>query len=82
MPKIKTRATVGSDGMVHLDVPIGEDHAGEEVEVTVEPTRAGGWRRLSQEEYRRRVLDLAGCIDAPTFERPPQGDYEAREPLG
>ena len=24
---------------------------------------------------------FAGCIDDPAFERPPQGEYETREPL-
>ena len=70
MNRIKTRATVGADGMVHLDLNVGEEHVGEEVEVTVEATKAT--LSVSHEEYQAMLDELHGCIDDPTFEAPPR----------
>lgn len=82
MPMIKSRATVGPDGMVRLDLSVGAEHAGEEVEVTVEPAsergerRASsvqyppGWKKMTQEEWVRHIESTAGTIDDPTFVRP------------
>ncbi len=81
MLKFKTRATVGSDGMVHLDLPFGPDHVGVEVEITIKSATEADWRILSQEEYRDRILRLAGSVDDPAFERPVQGVHDDREPL-
>lgn len=37
MNRMVVKSTVGSDGMLHLDVPIGMESANQEVQVTVEP---------------------------------------------
>lgn len=68
MSMIRTKATVDSDGMVHLDVPVGKEHVGREVEVTVETTTANNQRERSLSEHAARVEELAGCIDDPTFD--------------
>jgi len=67
-----------STGTVHLDVGVGAPHR--KVEVVV------SWDESSPEEG---PLDGGwpvgwfeanfGCIDDPTFARPAQGDFEARE---
>lgn len=79
MNRIVVTTTVGSDGNLHLDLPLGAGEAGKEVQVTVEPIAAK--KPMTQEEWRASVLATAGSISDPTFERPPQGEFEQREPL-
>jgi hypothetical protein len=70
---IITHAKVGADG--NVVVPVGRNEAGREVTVTITPAS----RAVSQEEYQRIVRQTAGSV--PDLERPPQGEYEKREPL-
>lgn len=90
---IKSRTTVGPDGMVRLDLAVGAEHAGEEVEVTVEPARErgerrapsvqypAGYREMTPEEWRRFIEETAGSIDDPTFVRPPSLPLRDRGPM-
>jgi hypothetical protein len=73
------RSTVSDDGVLHLDVPVGAEEANREVQVTVESLRPG--KAMTQEEWREFVLATGGSITDPTFERPPQGVVEQRDPL-
>ena len=68
---------VGPDGVLHLTLPL--DAAGQEVRVTIEPVTPK--REMTPDEWRTFVLSTAGSIGDPTFERPPQGELEEREPL-
>jgi hypothetical protein len=79
MNRIVVTTTVGNDGNLHLDLPLGADEAGKEVQVTVEPIAAD--KLPTQEEWRAFVVATAGSVTDPTFERPPQGEFEEREPL-
>ncbi|MDZ4683883.1 MAG: hypothetical protein SH850_02265 [Planctomycetaceae bacterium] len=78
MNRMVVKSTVGSDGVLHLDLPMGPDEANAEVQVTVEPVAN---QPMTPKEWRAWVQSLAGSVTDPTFERPPQGEYEAREPL-
>jgi hypothetical protein len=77
MTRIVIESRVGGDGVLHLTLPLGLSEAGQEVRVTVEslspPDR-------SAEAWRQAVLATAGQWQGE-FERPPQGEYEQREPL-
>ena len=75
MKAFETTARVGPDG--NVVVPIGIADAGEEVLVTVTPAP----KKMTQEEWRAFVSRTAGSITDPTFQRPPQGDFEERESL-
>ena len=77
MSPIVLTSKVGSDGILHLTLPLGAAEANQEVNITVEPLR----QNLSQEEWRRRVLSTAGTIPDPTFVRHEQGNYEERTEL-
>ena len=47
MNRIVLTAKVSSDGSVRLDVPVGADEAGSDVQITVEPIALAGKRALS-----------------------------------
>jgi hypothetical protein len=79
MRRVVMRSTVSADGILHLTVPVGPEEAHKEVQVTVEPVNRQ--QPMTQEEWHAFVLATAGSISDPTFERPPQGDYEERESL-
>jgi hypothetical protein len=76
MNRVVVKSRVGGDGILHLMVTLGAAEAGREVKVTVEPV--GGV--MSQEEWRERVLALAGQWQGD-WERPEQGEYEERARL-
>ncbi len=65
---------VGADGT--LTLPLGEANANKLVRVTVDTLP-----EMTREEWLRFIEATAGKIDDPTFERPPQGEYEQRDPL-
>lgn len=69
-------ARVGSDGVLH--VPLGEAEANREVKVTIEP--AAPKKALTQAEYAAWVESMAGSWQGD-FQRPPQGEFEERDPL-
>ena len=79
MTRLVVQAKVGSDGILHLALPVGLAEAEQLVRVTVEPA---GSKRFSPDEWRNFVQSTAGSIDDPTFERGAQGAYEQRERLG
>ena len=78
MNRLVVHSRVGADGVLHLSVPVGEADADKEVTVTIDPAAP---RTMTQEEWRQFVLSTAGSITDPTFQRPPQGEYERREEL-
>ncbi len=77
MTRIIITSKVGSDGVLHLTLPLEPAAAGQDVRVTVEPVVP---RVPTPEEWRQAVLATAGRWQGE-FERPPQGEYEEREPL-
>lgn len=79
MNRIVVNSRVSSDGILHLSVPMGLEEADKEVQVTVE--RSDARKSMTQEEWRAWVDSMAGTWQGD-FERPPQGEYEEREPLG
>jgi len=78
MNRMVVKSIVGSDGVLHLDLPIGPTEANVEVQVTVEPVAK---QAMTTEAWRLWVQSMAGSVDDPLFERPAQGEYEIREPL-
>lgn len=77
MTRLIIQSRVGPDGVLHLDVPLGQSEANREVQVIVEPSARPG---LTQEEWRDFIQRTAGSWQGP-FERPPQGEYEKRDEL-
>jgi hypothetical protein len=80
MNRMVLHSRIGSDGVLHITVPIGTEDADREVQVTIDPVSIGP-PNLTQEEWRDFVLRTAGSITDPSFERHEQGEYEQREEL-
>ena len=77
MTPIVLTSKVGPDGVLHLALPLTA--ADRDVRVTVELVLPK--KEMTPEEWRAFILSTAGSIPDPTFERPPQGELEEREPL-
>ena len=77
MSNIVVNSVIGPDGTLHLDVPIGIEHANQPVRVVIEAAR----KPLTRAEWAAFVRSMAGSITDSTFERPPQLPLEARESL-
>jgi len=70
---------VDADGVVRCALELGEEYANKFVRVTLESVGPPSEEApLSDEEWAKRVKDLAGKWQGD-FERPPQGEYEQRE---
>ena len=80
MDRMVLHSRVGSDGVLHISVPIGQEEADRDVQVTIDPVRVGP-PVMTQEEWRDFVLKTAGSITDPSFVRHEQGEYERREEL-
>ena len=74
------KSKVGSDGVLHLSLPVGLADAGEDVQVTVESYGPLPDKSQTPEVWRSWVQEMAGSWRGD-FERPPQDDYEERESL-
>jgi hypothetical protein len=79
MNRVVVNSKVGSDGVLHLALPVGVEEADKEVRITVEPIPPTA--RMTQEEWAAWVESMAGSISDPTFERPPQPGLEERDPF-
>ncbi len=65
MNRIVVRSRVGSDGMLHLTLPVGAGDAGEEVQVTVESFHSRSERPVLPTNGRRGSVNwriLAGRL--------------------
>jgi hypothetical protein len=67
---------VGSDGVLHLAIPVGEADADRNVRVTIEPTDLPD----DKQSYPEWLRTIAGKWQGE-FARPPNGQLEEREPL-
>ena len=77
MEPITVNSKVGADGVLHLELPLGLETANRPVQVTVQPLPVGP---ANQQEWQRFLAETAGAWQGE-FERPPQGDWELRDPL-
>jgi hypothetical protein len=75
MSNIVVESVIGPDGTLHLDVPIGIECANQPVRVVIEAAR----KLMTRTEWGAFVRSMAGSINDPTFERPPQLPLGARE---
>jgi hypothetical protein len=80
MHRVVVQSRVGSDGILHIDIPIGKEDADREVQVTVDPVPTGP-SPMTQQEWQQFVMETAGSITDPSFVRHEQGEYEEREDL-
>jgi hypothetical protein len=80
MHRLVVQSRVGSDGVLHIDIPMGKEVADREVQVTIDPLQKS-LAPMTQDEWRQFVMETAGSITDPSFVRHEQGEYEQREAL-
>ncbi len=78
MNRMIIKSRIGTDGVLHMTVPMSAADANREVQVTIEPV---GSAAMTLGEWRNFVHATAGSITDPTFVRHEQGAYEHREEL-
>jgi len=78
MKQIIVKKRLDRGGVLELRLPLGEEEAGREVRVTVEPLDTR--RAISLEEWRAGILATAGTWQGD-FDSSPLGTLEEREPL-
>jgi hypothetical protein len=76
MNRVEVDATVGADGVLRLEISLDPTEAGREVRVTIQPLTP----KMTVEEWHAFIYRTAGSWQGD-FERPPQGEYEERDPL-
>lgn len=72
----RLRTKLNSDGVLRLDLPLGEESANRELEVTIELLPPA----MTQEEWKAWVEKMAGTWEGD-FSRPEKGEYEVRDSL-
>ena len=78
MTTIQTKSHVGSDGLLHLSLPVDVKDMDLDVTVIVHPSIKPLRSFATQEEWERFVKETAGSIDDPTFRRHDQGELLER----
>ena len=77
MNRLVVKSKVGSDGVLHLALPLGVEEADKEVQITVD--LATPEKEMTPEEWEPWVDATAGSITDPTFIRHPQPKLEERD---
>lgn len=77
MKRTRLRTKLDSDGVLRLDLPLGEEAANREVEVTIELLKPA----KTEEERKAWVKRMAGSLSDCGFERHLQGEHQERDPL-
>ncbi len=80
METIRVHSKSGSDGVLHLEIPVGAANAEFEVEIGLHPKKSEGTspKTFSQTWLPGVIEKTAGSIQDETFFRHSQGEYENR----
>ncbi len=79
MQNITLRSHVGSDGILHLDVPVGLTDADLEVTVTIQPVTPPKAKMPEELGYPAGFFErTAGCFQDEPLVRYPQGELQER----
>lgn len=81
MQSIKVNSHVGSDGILHLDLPVNVKNAELEVVVTVENVNYNPKKSEKLDWSPEFFVKTAGAWQGNTLEREAQGEYDNREEL-
>jgi hypothetical protein len=70
MTLLELQTRVGADGVLHLAIPLGGGEANQEVTVTIKTPSPVFNPNVSPEQWRKKMLEIAGSISDPTFAAP------------
>ena len=79
MNRIQLEQTVGSGGILRVDLPLGMEEAGQNVLITIEPSTPRGPSQPA-ESWKAGILATAGSWKG-NFVNEPIGPLEDRNPL-
>jgi hypothetical protein len=79
MHRLVVQSRVGSDGVLHIDIPMGKEVADQEVQVTIDPVQRKS-SSMTQEEWRQFVMETAGSWQGDLV-RPEPLEYEQRDEM-
>ena len=82
MTTIQTKSHVGSDGLLHLSLPVDVKDMDLDVTVIVHPSLRGETTFVTHEEWLQFIKATAGAWQGEPFERPDQGEFEKRDEWG
>ena len=69
--------TVGSDGVLAVQLPMGAEAANRQVKVTVEPVEKAAPQVSGEEAWQKFISETAGRWQGE-LKRPPQGSFEVK----
>lgn len=78
MNQVILNSRVGADGVLRVTLPLGQADADREVQVIVSPMTPT--TPMTKDEWKTWVESMAGSWQGE-FERPPQGEFEERDPF-
>jgi hypothetical protein len=81
MQNIKLHSRVGSDGILHLEVPIEITDSEIEITIIVKPVYSQTETTKKSNWSPRFFKQTAGAWEGGQLKREPQGEYESREEL-
>lgn len=73
MQTLRVTERTGKDGVLQVSIPLGTPEADFEVVLVVQPKSEPSPTAPEGRGWPAGYFDLAGSIDDPSFERPPQG---------
>lgn len=79
MHRLVVQSRVGSDGVLHIDIPMGKEVADEDVQITIDPVHKTS-ASMTQEEWRQFVMETAGSWQGDLV-RPEPLEYEQRDEM-
>jgi hypothetical protein len=80
MTRLVLHSRVGSDGVLHVTVPLGEQHAGRVVQVTIDPAGVGT-SSMTYEQVQALFRALPCIVPGASFGGASRGESERREDL-
>lgn len=78
METVKLQSRVGKDGILKLEVPVNMTDTDLEVLLVVQPIET---EQTGRDKWLDFLEQTAGILGDDPMARPPQGDYEVREPV-
>jgi hypothetical protein len=78
---IHFQSRVGDDGVLNVQLNLGQAEAKKEVKITIEPVSSSAEQQPEAMSWSEFVERTYGSCDGLGLERPEQGSFELREPI-
>jgi hypothetical protein len=78
---IQFQSRVGDDGVLNVQLNLGQAEAKKDVKITIEPVNSNPGQESDAIPWSEFVERTYGSCDGLGLERPEQGSFELREPI-